>query len=458
MNYALIDDAQYAAWLQNPAEQRVVLVDLHHADGIEYVASRPFISHPNDSAPNRAYRDLLINAVDISVRIDSALQVGDLTLIDDGSISHWVNHKWRGHAVEIRLGGQGWRLDDFRVIATQINGGLVSASRSEIVLGVYEASALLDDPIERPELANGQPRALVLGHVLGAAATRINTTYLQYSVSWLVLFNLVVRDGNGPLISHTPNLAAGEFTANAYSPRELWCEVWEQHDTAEKILNWVAAQYGLLVAPNLTLPNYQLGLYYTDAVTGRQILDDVCTAIGGHWSLNALGQLAISVFSLPTTPTVFISADDIEFDRIRLIRTEEPIREIRLNYAKNNNPMTEVAGSIADSDSELAERLRTEFHTETVTNLVPDYPLSQTNEIETALQNKVDAQAEAARRALIRAVRHEVWELDVFIRPELELIGKSVEVLHAKLAGRIGVIVSHSLSPVREIATLEVWF
>ena len=156
-----IADLEYEKWLSMPNKNGVVLADLHYSDGVEYVASQPFISKPTDNAPNRAYDDLLQGKLEINGRIDSKLDLGALDLVDDGSITEWVNRLWRGYPIVLRLGSPDWSLDDFRVIANQTNAGILSSRRGRIQLGVYDSSALLQREIVRPEIGRASCRERV---------------------------------------------------------------------------------------------------------------------------------------------------------------------------------------------------------------------------------------------------------------------------------------------------------
>lgn len=451
-----ITDAEYAAWLRTPGEIRVLLADLYHADGVVYVASRPYVSKPTDSVPNRIYNDLLISAVDVTTRIDAALEVGDLELVDDGSISDWVNYHFRGYQVVMRIGSPSWSFDDFRVIARQISDGISSAERGSIKMSIYDAAAMLDTPVARDTLPDGSVVPLIFGSVIGAEAVRVDSATLTYKVSQLPVSALTVRDGTGPVMSHTPDYGNGQFTLGVYTSRKVSCAVTESHETASEIIQWVADQYGITVAAGLALPTYTLGLRYSDDVTGRQILDDVCTSISSYWYINLLGELVVSRSSLPVTADVTITADDIEYNKIQLTGIQTPLAQLMVRYGHNYNPMDEVAGSINDSDPALADRLRTEWLTVGGSNSVASYPLAAADEIETALQNKADAEAEVAHRLLMRSVRRDVWELTVFLTAESDLTGKSIAITHPRFNGRIGRIISVRKSPIAERLVIEV--
>lgn len=453
----MITDQQYAQWLHNPAATRVLLAELHHASGVEYVATRPYITSPAASLPNQPFDDVLAGAVDVSTRLDAQVELGDIQLTDNGRITHWREYSWAGWPVVLRLGDVSWGYDDFRVIARQINAGISSARRGQLVMGIYDATAQLDTPVER-DLIDGQPVPLVFGTVFGGVALRVNTTELRYRASWLPVTGLVVRDGTGPVLSHTPDYSNGGFVAAAYSPRTLSCEIDEPHNTPALVIQWVAAHYGITVDPDLDLPAVTIGLRYDSDVAGRQILDDVCSAIGAFWQINLLGQLTVRRLLAPGQPDLIIDADDIEYGRIALVATEQPWRSLSINYSRNHNPMSEVAGSIADTDPALAERLRRDTQTITQAQALPAYPLAEEITRDTALAGAADATAECARLLALRSVQRERWELTIMLQPQTDLVGKTLQVNHPRLAGRAGRIISSRMTPVRERMQIEVWY
>jgi len=458
-----ISEAQYEAWLNRSNSERVVLVELHHSGGIEYIANRPYVSQPGDSMPNTPFNDVLKEVSDVTTRIDGVIELGDIELVDDGSLSGWVDRKWRGHSVVLRLGDADWSYDDFRIIARQINGGISSYRRGQIVFDIYDQTSLLDTPIQRPVMSvtDDRPQPVIFGQVIGALATQISTQSLLYQFSWLPVSSLTVRDGNGPEMSHTADLANGQFTLSAYTPRSVICEVTEPHTTALSIVKWVANHYGITVVSGITLPGYTLGLRYDGEVTGRQILDDVCRSIGAKWQINLIGELTVKQLVLPDQAqpaAVHIYADDIELDGIELTQTDEPFKSLAVSYARNYSPMTEVAGSINDTDPSLAKRLRKEWEVAKSEQSLPAYPLAIDQTIETNLVNQADAETERNRRLQIRSQRRDTWSITAFITSTKATVGASIDIHHPYLSGRIGRIISTRMSPISDRIEMEVWY
>jgi len=447
-------DAQYDNWLADLSAPRIVLCELDYAGGTEYVASHPYISRPTDSAPNRVYDDLLFEAIDIETRIDGLISFGEITLVDDGEITHWVDRAWQGHGIRLYLGGPGWSRDDFRLHAIGINGGLMAARRGEIAFEMTDQSAVFDEPIETGSLPDDAgPVPLALGSVYNAPAYRSSTTTLEYAASYLPVTALTPKD-TGNAVPHTDDLASGKFTLENATQAGLTVDIEEQHNTPGLIAQWVAAHYGITVG-DITLPSYTVGIYYSGEVTGRQVLDDLCSGLGAYWHLNASGELIIRQHIIPTVADVTLFDDDIEYDQIGLSETQSPWKSLTLNWRRNHSPLSQVAGVIEDENATEAARLKRDWSESKAEQSLTDYPLAEDAIRESCIASATDAAIERDRLMAIRAVRRDVYSIDAFM-PVVE-VGQSIAVEHPRLAGRLGRIISVSRSPTRGITSIEVW-
>lgn len=417
-----------------------------------YVSSHPFISTPTDQHPNRAYLDVLSNSVDITARLDSTVSIGDIELVDDGSISHYKNLEFAGRSVRFLLGAPDWRLDEFRLIANQRCSGLLESRRGLIKLGMQDAAAVLDKPMQRTTLDDGRMIPLVLGEVLGGKALRVDTQTLNYAASQLALSSLVVRDGVGTILTSQSTLATGRLKLFSYTPRELHLESKEPHDTAFKICQWVGAQYGLTLGiTEQSLPDYKLGLYFEGGVSGREILDKVALAIGGFWRINLAGKLIMQQLKEPTSADFELNIDDIEYDKIALVRTEPAVKSMRVQYAQNQKPIAEVAGSIEQSNPTQAHRLRTQFLS------LQSGSGDDIKQHTLAISNKAHAQTELNRRMQLRSKRRDIYEITAFVGAAQIQPGIAIKANHPAV-NKTGVVLSVRQSIIKDKVHLEVWF
>lgn len=421
------------------------------ANSAVFVSSHPFISTPTDTHPNRAYLDVLSNSVDITARLDSTVSIGDIELVDDGAISHYKDLEFAGRSVRFLLGAPDWSLNDFRLIANQRCSGLLESRRGLIKLGMQDAAAVLDKPMQRSTLDDGRMIPLVLGEVLGGKALRVDTQTLNYAASQLGLSSLVVRDGVGTILTSQSTLATGRFKLFSYTPRELHLELKEPHDTAFKICQWVAGQYGLTLGmAEQSLPDYKLGLYFEGAVSGREILDNVALAIGGFWRVNLAGKLIMQQLKEPTVVEFELNIDDIEYDKIALVRTENAVKAMRVQFAQNQKPIAEVAGSIEQSNPTQAHRLRTQFLS------LQSGSGDDIKQHTLVISNKADAQTELNRRMQLRSKRRDIYEITAFVSAAQIQAGMAIKVNHPAI-NKMGVVLSVRQSIIKDKVHLEVW-
>ena len=446
-----ITDPQYDDWLANLDVQRVLLAEMDYASGTAYVSTAPFVSQPTDSDPNRVYVDVMQAAVDISQRVDGQVTFGEIELVNDGELDNWQARAWRGHEIRLYLGDPAWARDDYRLFATGINGGISESRRGVLAFEMDERSTVLDTEIDTGQLPDEQgPVPLALGSVFNAPAYLLQPSPYEFEASFLPCTALTPKDNGNP-VAHTDNLASGSFELSAGLVGTLTVDIEEQHNTPALVAAWVAAQYGLTVA-SVGLPGYTVGLYYSDAVTGREILDELCQGVGGYWYLNAVGELVVEQLTVATVADVTLFEDDIVQDSITLREAQQPWRALALKYRRNYNPLSEVAGAV---DDVTAQRLKNDSRETSASQSLPDYPLAERVERSSVLQSQADAITERDRQLALRSVRRDVWSIDAFL-PTIT-VGDSSAVESGPLLGLTGRVISISRSPTLGATNLEVW-
>ncbi|UEQ03237.1 hypothetical protein LMS44_18410 [Halomonas profundus] len=447
-------DGQYLAWLADLNAERIVLAELHHAHGVQYVATGPYMSLPGDSDPNRPYDDILKSAVDITTRIDGLTTFGEVALIDDGSITDWLSHAWEGHKIRVFIGAPEWSRDDFRLLATGRNGGITEACRGKIVFRMNDESSVLDERIDTGELPDDAgPVPLALGSIFNAPAYRISTETLTYRASFLPVTSIRAKDAGAP-VSHTTDTANGTITLAASLVDTLTVDIEEPHNTPSAVIEWIANYYGISIG-TIEMPSYQVGLYYNSDVTGSQILDDLCAGLGAYWFIDQVGALVVRQHSLPTVADVTIVGDDIRYDQVSLSETEPPWRGLTLRWGHNYSPLSTIAGEVDQQSPDEATRLRTEWRESRATQSVDDYPLAEHVTRDSVIQNADDAAIERDRLLALRVTRREIWDLEASLAP-VE-VGQAADIQHRRLAGRLGRLISVGRSLPREKTNLGVW-
>lgn len=463
----MITDEEYRLWLQDMDTSRVLLIEASHADGVEYFANAPYISRPTDTNPNRIYDDLLQEAIDIEIRLDGVFTLGEITITNDGSMNSWIPRKWRGHDLLMLLGDPSWSLDDYRVVVRATNGGITAVeandSESLIRFGIYDSRAVFEAPLPRTLLPDNRPVPLAFGSPFNVRPALIDDPTHEYQVHDGAITSVEVRD-NGAVVTDTPNLSAGTYTLAARPQGNLGADVVTTTNTAAEIIEWVCDEYGVDfdAVALAALPPYTLGLFYDDEVTGAQVLDEVCQSIGAYWRRDALGEVQVVVLDEPEeTADLTLTEDDVVSRGLRLVGMEEPIKQSTLKYARNFAPASrDSLAGILDASPAFAEKLTEEWSQVTSDNSLTGFPLATVREYETFLTDSTDAQNESDRRASLREVQRERWQVECYLAPAQIKVGQTVEIINPRFdfaSGRNAVVVAIRFSLTTYRVTLEVW-
>lgn len=453
----MITDEQFAAWLRRPNANRLVLLELEHSvsgDPVSvYIASAPYTSQPDATPSNTPYIDVISQSLALTLRMDGKVSIGEIRIVNDESLNDWIGYNWAGQTVRMYIGDPDWHRDDFRLKGLFKNRGISSWSSGEIVFNVVDLIEQLKRPIDTGTLPDGNPVPLILGHVFNVPAIRIDTATLKYRVSALAVSSVTARD-LGSTVTHTPDYANGAFTLSVYTPRPVTAEVWEAHNTPTSVVEYVAAEYGLSVPVSLSLPDYEIGMYFQTPPNGIEIMERLCASIGAGWWVEPNGDLVVRQYVEPTEPTETIDEDDIELGGLRMVRTDEPVSVLRYRFFQNHAVLKEIAGSIEGTDPALADRLQREWTSIEITNSTTDYPLAVAREVNSVISNATDADAEATRQASLRAVPRHIWEIRGF-QPFVN-VGETVMLAHRFRTGP-ALVITTTRNPVGESSTIELW-
>jgi len=468
----LVRDAtiDYDEWLGTQSGTRIVLVEMQHADGWVYFGNYPYISRPDDTSPNRPYDDKLADVIDIETRMDGDLTVGEISIYHDGTHNDWISNNWRGYTVRILMGQPNWSLDDFRLVAVCVNGGLETVERGRMRWAIYDRKAVLAKPLQTSIYDGGTgapdgtgPVPIAIGSPFNVAPVLIDGTVHEYQLHEAAVVSLDPRD-NGADVASSDTLGAGIFELSAAPAGTVTADVTTSNNTPALAVAWVCDRYGVDVdsVTVAALPSYDIGMYYSSPTTGAQVLTDICLSIGAYWLVGLDGEVEVYVLDEPAETTDFtLEAEDVVVGGLRMIGFDDPVKNLTLNYRRNFAPMARstIAGSVITGDPDFAEELTREWRQETVTNTVTDFPLAGDLVLDSYLVDQADAAAEAARIASLRSVRRERWEVEAFASFADAQVGNTVKIInprHGFETGRSGVIVAVSRSLTRNRVILEV--
>jgi hypothetical protein len=219
----------------------------------------------------------------------------------------------------------------------------------------------------------------------------------------------------------------------------------------------------------------ELGLYYKDEAIILDLATKTINSVGGFLRFKSdicKLQLYLLKDPLGLTPDLTLIPDDIVENGISIASIEEPKLSITLGYKKNWKTQDEgsLAGSLTDTtspyyDMEVLNSYMHEYSTIVKEPSPPldttEYPLAEHIElIETTIWDKVDADAELARRVGLRDQRRRIIRIQSLATSFTYDIGDIVHITHPRFGlelGKEAIIIGVEESPTSKRVTLEVW-
>lgn len=457
----MIDDAAWRAWLSRPGAERELIVQLHHADGVERVARRGLATLPSDPLPNTIIRGLLNSNIEISSGFDSQLSIGSLELVNTGELDGWLHKKWFGYPVDVLLGDPSWLTSDYRQVAVATNGGISTADKTTLEFTLQDGAAALDVPVLTAKTPDGVLIPRCFGEPKAITPILIDAAQLVYQVSIEAVDSVVVKD-NGAVVSQTSNTAAGTFTLSQAKQGTITVDVVDSTTrTAASIISAAGAAVGLPVdiAALATLPTYTLGLFVSGDTTWRTVLDEACRSIGAFWWVTEQGVITAARFAEPAaTPDHVIPLSAIVENSLQCEQVEQPVSDVQLHYGRRHTTLSTVAGVLDEAERDrLGKPWDVAAHDNALVGFKGALPLN----VETAITHQADAMAEAQQRGSLKATQRYRYSLTTTVAGAQYQVGQTVQITHPRWSlegGQRALIIGLRKQLAKSAVEMEVWF
>jgi len=163
-----------------------------------------------------------------------------------------------------------------------------------------------------------------------------------------------------------------------------------------------------------------VGYVADDQVQITDALSDVMYSVSGKWVIDRLGLLFVAVFAAPTTAVKSITQDDIVWDastgaHVHRLATMDPTLRQRVGYHRIwlTQPPANIAATVSDTDK-ATYGTPYAFATQGEDLSVLDgYPLAQTVETLTLLDDAAAASAESIRRQTLFGQRQDIYQIEL---------------------------------------------
>lgn len=388
----MIDDQQYAAWLQRGDSQRVWLLELEHSAGVETLAHGTY-TQPGSTVWLDALEDI---ELEDGINTDRSIQ--DLTVRNTGRFDSWLGREWLGHPVRLYLGDRQWPRSEFRLTGSMINGGIDSAQGGELRFLLHNPLAALDAPLAEGE---GEPVPVLFGTVFNVTVP-VPDTNLGYVVHTGPVTITAVRDKGGA-VSYSAGDPINGFRLQSMPRGAITFDAVAAGSTPAELVQLLCA--GTALVPNAAslaaLPDWPLGISARSDESRRSVLDQLLTGLGAAAVINALGELEIRSLQPPDAVPVQVLRSSAIIDSaaspgLEIIAVEPPAGRVEIRYGRNYttqdasglNTGTDVAqGGISPAD---LQRYGTQW--QHVSDTLSSNPLARTIEVDTPFADKTTAE------------------------------------------------------------------
>lgn len=452
-----VSNAQYTAWLAADNKERVALVEVQAYSGgavvTRYLSNRGFASAPTDIPANTAYEDILADVPRIRssmaevFRGRSLVSFGEVVVDNSsGARDSWVSDAWDGRPVYIYLGDPSWPKSDFRLVFFGTVEDIQAGGNGSLTLRIRDRQKLFDIPFQTNRVGGtGSSKDQLLpacyGSVLSVEPILIDSATRKYAVhngSVSAVSAVYVAGVAQAPANFTVTAAAGTFVMNVAVTGRVTCDV--QGDNAATYITKVADIAQRIITTRTTVATVaaasvtQLaadfpgvaGIYVSDdGATVLNVLDSLLAESGCYFYINRAGDAVVGLFKAPSGASVItLIDDDIRLSSLELIRRINPLKSVRVGYARFQS--TSDAGASALTEAQR-QRLRQEYLVAYAATGAVGFLLALDGEIDgTPLLSSADAATEATRRATLWGALRKVFRFESFLAAQQVNLGDVV--------------------------------
>ena len=502
----------FESLIADPRAARRYLVDLEPWDPVAGATTRlcfsdhGFVTEPDDDPPDTVYLPRLDRG--FSFRIGRELfgqgriggqslpNWGEIALANaDGALDPLLALGWDGRRAVVRLGGEGFRYTDFRVVFT---GAVEGAGADDLVLRL-----VIRDPawrFDRPAQANlfagtgggeggadlaGRPKPVALGRVRNVEAAHLGIVGGRHSyrvhdgpiedvdAGWSSAVALTRVAGTPVAGQYAVDTATGIVTLGG-SPLDsaiTWdvkgdkaAGTWRT--SAAALARHIAVtRAGLADPADLDTASFDalalaapadIGWWLDDDTSVAELLDRLLGAIGGWWGFTRDGRFQVGRIEAPAAEAAarYTEREILALERLDVAL---PPWRVALGHARcwRLQSGREIAGGAGPERQSFVQQAHRYGAPATDPAILAAHPLARDERADTALDQPAAAAAEQTRLLALHGVDRQAFRVTVKTQPFARELGETVEIVHPRFglaAGRRLVI----LGMVEDTAASEV--
>lgn len=440
-------NTQFIAWLKSNTARRCVLVEVgvqvggSGADTTRYLSDVGYVTGSADTPANTIYAPVIskgsnvVFTQDISLTGDVSISEGNIELNNiNGELDSWLTDVWQNRPIRVYVGDVSWARGDFYKVFDGVVAKMDCTARDKVQLVVSDKLQRLNTTVTDTKLGGATANAdklipLLFGEAFNISPLLSNPATHEYQVHSGAIEQIIEVRDNGIPVGFTPNLAAGKFTLNQQPAGIITCDA--QGDNTGGYVNDVVSIVKRLVknygtgGQQLTDSDLDLAslssfasanaqvvyLYLTDKANVLEECNKLASSIGARLVMSWTGLLSLVKLDLPQSSAgTTVTAADMEERSLHPSGFSDVVAAVQIGFCRNNTIQDSLQTGLPD-DQIAMYATPNEWLTSTSTSstVATQYKLfTNPNMIETQLQVKSDADAEALRRKNIWSVQRKV--------------------------------------------------
>lgn len=479
-----------------------------------YLSDVGFTTEPSDSPANQYFVAQVENPLQLDVSImqgdqfgSAAPTFGNITIINgDGALDNILAFFWTGREVIVKAGATNFSYNEFTTVFSGFSSG-IEADEDTISVLISDGRARVDQQIQQTTYAGTggleggsdlatQVKPLCYGECYNIEPILVDATNLVYQVhSGAMQAFTNVYDAGVALTSSgdvaditlvTPTAGhyytqlsggyvklgstpSGRITADVQGDATGGTYSSKPSDIVQVIVkNKLGSQS--FAASEIDGANFNLlgaqvtgpaGIYITDRVQCSDLLDQLINPLGAWWTFTRQGKLSCGFADDPGTATVYLTADDIDEEGVKLAETIPASWRISVGYKPLGvvQPESELAGSATAARRQLvADQYR--YVTSEDGTVLTANQIANERTFDTRLTSSTDANMLLARLVRIYGSRRRLYELAIHNALFQVYVGDTVNVTFPRFdlsAGRNLLVVGISEDVETDTTTLTLW-
>lgn len=441
-----LSDADFLAWLRNPAAISLVLIEaVANVGGTEttrYISTGNYVTGPTDTPANTQYLPIAINGIPYTSKIDlqgdPSMSYGDIEIINEsGDYDSWFFDVWSNRAVKAWVGDPSWPRSDFRPIFDGVIEDIDSRDRTTLNLKIRDKLQRLNTPVSDVLLGGTTNNAnaivpVVEGEVFNMTPLLVNPVTLEYQVNLLGNERIIEVRDNGKPVDASTELSTGKFVLAAAPVGVITVSVQGDkgdgvyRNTISTIIKRLVKSYGKdinqFTDADIDLDNFAaFEAAHTQpvgaAMSNRENLLSVCrqfaASVGAQLSMTTEGKLQLLRIEMPPTGTPMLIDSTMMMEHsLKPVQRSTVQAAVKLGFCKNWTVQPSLLTTIPPEHKDIfATEWRTVSSIDSATATL--YKLNtEPVQVDTFLLKGTDAQAESDRELAILKNPHTTYEFE----------------------------------------------